>query len=200
MRRVLGDFVLGFALVLGLCGFVGCGAKHYESVAVGEFSQKTFSIKRGQVYLLFVSGENLGVNLNAKGENSVNLKQNSQNTRHSEPATAGEESTGQGVSLKMDSSHSANTQNDEKGENSQKNSRANAQNSAQNAIVHFVLTDTLGVPKLKKDFINGRFKSVAFLPPNAEFDELFVQILRQIAAQKGGKIEFEFEDYEVKEL
>ena len=141
MRRVLGDFVLGFALVLGLCGFVGCGAKHYESVAVGEFSQKTFSIKKGQIYLLFVSGENLG-----------------------------------------------------------QNSRANAKNSAQNAIVHFVLTDTLGVPKLKKDFINGRFKSVAFLPPNAEFDELFVQILRQIAAQKGGKIEFEFEDYEVKEL
>ena len=141
MRRVLGDFVLGFALVLGLCGFVGCAAKHYESVAVGEFSQKTFSIKKGQVYLLFVSGENLG-----------------------------------------------------------QNSRANAQNSAQNAIVHFVLTDTLGVPKLKKDFANGRFKSVAFLPPNAEFDELFVQILRQIAAQKGGKIEFKFEDYEVKEL
>ena len=142
MRRLLRGFVLGFALVLGLCsGFVGCAAKHYESVAVGEFSQKTFSIKKGQIYLLFVSGENLG-----------------------------------------------------------QNSRANAQNSGQNAIVHFVLTDTLGVPKLKKDFINGRFKSVAFLPPNAEFDELFVQILRQIAAQKGGKIEFEFEDYEVKEL
>ena len=177
MRRVLGDFVLGFALVLGLCsGFVGCGAKHYESVAVGEFSQKTFSIKRGQVYLLFVSGENLGANLNAKGENSVNLKQNSRK-------------------------NSAKFEFDENSrKNSQKNSRANAQNSAQNAIVHFVLTDTLGVPKLKKDFINGRFKSVAFLPPNAEFDELFVQILRQIAAQKGGKIEFEFEDYEVKEL
>ncbi len=162
MHRAWGSFCAGFALVLGLLGgfgaagvLAGC-AKHYEGVAVGAFSQKSFSVKKGQVYLLFVSGENFrGVNLTqnsaAKSENSVNLKQNS---------------------------------------------RENAQNS----VVHFVLTDALGVPKLKKDFINGRFKSVAFLPPNAEFDELFVQILRQIAAQKGGKIEFEFNGYEVKEL
>ncbi len=182
MRRAWGGFCAGFALVLGLLGgfgaagvLAGC-AKHYEGVAVGAFSQKSFSIKKGQVYLLFVSGENFrGVNLTqnsaTKSENSANLKQNSHEN-----------------SAKF-----------EFGENSQKNSQKTSEN-AQNSVVHFVLTDALGVPKLKKDFINGKFKSVAFLPPNAEFDELFVQILRQIAAQKGGKIEFEFNGYEVKEL
>lgn len=72
--------------------------------------------------------------------------------------------------------------------------------SKENEIFHFVLIDTLGVPKLKKDFVKGEFKSVAFLPPNAEFDALFYEILKQIQRQKNAKIAFEFKEFKVKEL
>ena len=145
--RELGKFsFLAVALLFAAC------AKHYESVAVGEFSQKSFSVKKGQVYLLFVSGENLGLG-------GVNLMQNSQNA--------------------------------------QKNKNAE--------VVHFVLTDALGVPKIKKDYAKGEFKSVAFLPPNSAFDELFIELLKRIKAEQnaeftGTKLEFSFQGYEVKEL
>lgn len=72
--------------------------------------------------------------------------------------------------------------------------------SKENEVIHFVLTDALGVPKLKKDFRNGQFKSVAFLPPNTEFDTLFYEILKHIQKSEKVKIAFEFEDYGVKEL
>ena len=107
--RELGKF--SFLAVVLL--FAAC-AKHYESIAVGEFSQKSFSVKKGQVYLLFVSGENLGLG----GVNSLNLnansRENSANTRHFEPTKTGEN---QSVDLNVDSSHSANTQNDKAGVN-----------------------------------------------------------------------------------
>lgn len=145
--RELGKFsLLAVALLFAAC------AKHYESIAVGEFSQKSFSVKKGQVYLLFVSGENLGLG-------GVNLMQNSQNAK--------------------------------------KNKNAE--------VVHFVLTDALGVPKIKKDYAKGEFKSVAFLPPNSAFDELFIELLKRIKAEQnaeftGTKLEFSFQGYEVKEL
>lgn len=145
--RELGKLsLLAVALLFAAC------AKHYESIAVGEFSQKSFSVKKGQVYLLFVSGENLGLG-------SVNLTQNSQNA--------------------------------EKNKNAE--------------VVHFVLTDALGVPKIKKDYAKGEFKSVAFLPPNSAFDELFIELLKRIKAEQnaeftGTKLEFSFQGYEVKEL
>ncbi len=150
-----------FSLLAVLLLFSSC-AKHYESVAVGEFSQKSFSVKKEQIYLLFVSSESL---LNA--ENS--------------------KSGGQFL----------------RGENSQK---------TKEKIVHFVLTDALGVPKIKKDYFKGEFKSVAFLPPNSAFDELFVELLKRINAKiqgvkngenadfQGTKLEFSFQGYEVKEL
>lgn len=145
--RELGKFsLLAVALLFAAC------AKHYESVAVGEFSQKSFSVKKGQVYLLFVSGENLGLG-------GVNLTQNSQNAEKNKTAE----------------------------------------------VVHFVLTDALGVPKIKKDYAKGEFKSVAFLPPNSAFDELFIELLKRIKAEQnaeftGTKLEFSFQGYEVKEL
>ena len=145
--RELGKFsLLAVALLFAAC------AKHYESIAVGEFSQKSFSVKKGQVYLLFVSGENLGLG-------GVNLTQNSQNTEKNKTAE----------------------------------------------VVHFVLTDALGVPKIKKDYARGEFKSVAFLPPNSAFDELFIELLKRIKAGQnaeftGTKLEFSFQGYEVKEL
>lgn len=105
--------------------FVAC-AKHYENIALESLSQRHFSVKKEQEFLLFISKEN--------------------------------------------------------------------------EIFHFVLTDTLGVPKLKKDFMKGEFKSVAFLPPNAEFDTLFYEILKQIQAQQSEKIAFEFKEFKVKEL
>ena len=152
--RELGKFsLLAVALLFAAC------AKHYESVAVGEFSQKSFSVKKGQVYLLFVSGENLGLG----GVNSLNLNANSRE----------------------------NSQNAEKNKNAE--------------VVHFVLTDALGVPKIKKDYAKGEFKSVAFLPPNSAFDELFIELLKRIKAGQnaeftGTKLEFSFQGYEVKEL
>ena len=152
--RELGKFsLLAVALLFAAC------AKHYESVAVGEFSQKSFSVKKGQVYLLFVSGENLGLG----GVNSLNLNANSRE----------------------------NSQNAEKNKNAE--------------VVHFVLTDALGVPKIKKDYARGEFKSVAFLPPNSAFDELFIELLKRIKAEQnaeftGTKLEFSFQGYEVKEL
>ena len=152
--RELGKFsLLAVALLFAAC------AKHYESVAVGEFSQKSFSVKKGQVYLLFVSGENLGLG----GVNSLNLNANSRE----------------------------NSQNAEKNKNAE--------------VVHFVLTDALGVPKIKKDYAKGEFKSVAFLPPNSAFDELFIELLKRIKAEQnaeftGTKLEFSFQGYEVKEL
>ena len=166
--RELGKFsLLAVALLFAAC------AKHYESIAVGEFSQKSFSVKKGQVYLLFVSGENLGLG----GVNSLNLnansRENSANTRHFEPTKTGEKST------------------------AKKNKNAE--------VVHFVLTDALGVPKIKKDYAKGEFKSVAFLPPNSAFDELFIELLKRIKAEQnaeftGTKLEFSFQGYEVKEL
>lgn len=69
----------------------------------------------------------------------------------------------------------------------------------ENGSFHFVLTDTLGAPKIKKDFEKGEFKSVAFLPPNDKFDPLFYEILRQIK-HSNEKLEFSFKGYEVKEL
>ena len=152
--RELGKFsLLAVALLFAAC------AKHYESVAVGEFSQKSFSVKKGQVYLLFVSGENLGLG----DVNSLNLNANSRE----------------------------NSQNAEKNKNAE--------------VVHFVLTDALGVPKIKKDYAKGEFKSVAFLPPNSAFDELFIELLKRIKAEQnaeftGTKLEFSFQGYEVKEL
>ena len=152
--RELGKFgILAVALLFAAC------AKHYESVAVGEFSQKSFSVKKGQVYLLFVSSENLGLG----GVNSLNLNANSRE----------------------------NSQNAEKNKNAE--------------VVHFVLTDALGVPKIKKDYAKGEFKSVAFLPPNSAFDELFIELLKRIKAEQnaeftGTKLEFSFQGYEVKEL
>ena len=152
--RELGKFsLLAVALLFAAC------AKHYESIAVGEFSQKSFSVKKGQVYLLFVSGENLGLG----GVNSLNLNANSRE----------------------------NSQNAEKNKNAE--------------VVHFVLTDALGVPKIKKDYAKGEFKSVAFLPPNSAFDELFIELLKRIKAEQnaeftGTKLEFSFQGYEVKEL
>lgn len=145
--RELGKFsFLAVALLFAAC------AKHYESIAVGEFSQKSFSVKKGQVYLLFVSGENLGLG-------GVNLTQNSRNAEKNKTAE----------------------------------------------VVHFVLTDALGVPKIKKDYAKGEFKSVAFLPPNSAFDELFIELLKRIKAGQnaeftGTKLEFSFQGYEVKEL
>ena len=166
--RELGKFsLLAVALLFAAC------AKHYESIAVGEFSQKSFSVKKGQVYLLFVSGENLGLG----GVNSLNLnansRENSANTRHFEPAKTGEKSTPHKESVNL----TQNLQNAEKNKNAE--------------VVHFVLTDALGVPKIKKDYAKGEFKSVAFLPPNSAFDELFIELL---------KLEFSFQGYEVKEL
>ena len=152
--RELGKFsFLAVALLFAAC------AKHYESIAVGEFSQKSFSVKKGQVYLLFVSGENLGLG----DVNSLNLNANS----------------------------SENSQNAEKNKNAE--------------VVHFVLTDALGVPKIKKDYAKGEFKNVAFLPPNSAFDELFIELLKRIKAEQnaeftGTKLEFSFQGYEVKEL
>ena len=194
--RELGKFgILAVALLFAAC------AKHYESVAVGEFSQKSFSVKKGQVYLLFVSGENLGLG----GVNSLNLnansRENSANTRHFEPAKTGEN---QSVDLNVDSSHSANAQNDKGGVNLTQNSQ-NAEKNKTAEVVHFVLTDALGVPKIKKDYAKGEFKSVAFLPPNSAFDELFIELLKRIKAEQnaeftGTKLEFSFQGYEVKEL
>ena len=199
--RELGKFsLLAVALLFAAC------AKHYESVAVGEFSQKSFSVKKGQVYLLFVSGENLGLG----GVNSLNLnansRENSANTRHFEPALADEKSTAENksVNLNVDSSHSANAQNDKGGVNLMQNSQ-NAEKNKNAEVVHFVLTDALGVPKIKKDYAKGEFKSVAFLPPNSAFDELFIELLKRIKAEQnaeftGTKLEFSFQGYEVKEL
>lgn len=113
-----------FALFAGFV-FIGC-ARHYENIAFESFSQRNFSVQKGQGFLLVISKEN--------------------------------------------------------------------------ERIHFVLIDALGVPKLKKDFVNGEFKSVAFLPPNAEFDTLFYEILKQIQRNEKAKIAFEFEGYEVKEL
>lgn len=118
MGKNLSFFVL--LLALNAC------AKHYENIVLENFSQRNFSVKKEQEFLLFVSKEN--------------------------------------------------------------------------EIYHFVLTDALGVPKLKKDFANNEFKSVAFLPPNAEFDTLFYEILKQIQRQKNAKIAFEFKEFKVKEL
>lgn len=112
-------------LLMILLVFCAC-AKHYESVVIEPFLQKSFKVEKNQAFLLFVSKEN--------------------------------------------------------------------------EVIHFVLTDALGVPKLKKDFRNGQFHSVAFLHPNAEFDTLFYEILKHIQKSEKVKIAFEFEDYEVKEL
>lgn len=108
-----------------LLAFCAC-AKHYESVNLSHFSQKSFSVKKEQIYLLFLSKEA--------------------------------------------------------------------------EIFHFVLTDALGVPKLKKDFSQGAFKSVAFLPPNSSFDELFYAILKEIEKCQNCKMSLEFQGFEVKEL
>lgn len=116
--------------------FCAC-AKHYESVNLPHFSQKSFSVKKEQIYLLFLSKDrNLGKKSHAK----------------------------------------------------------------QNELYHFVLIDTLGVPKVKKDFVNGEFKSVAFLPPNAEFDALFYELLKELAKCQNCKISFKFKGFEVEEL
>ena len=169
--RELGKFsLLAVALLFAAC------AKHYESIAVGEFSQKSFSVKKGQVYLLFVSGENLGLG----GVNSLNLN----------------------VDSSLRATHSA--QNDKGGVNLTQNSQ-NAEKNKNAEVVHFVLTDALGVPKIKKDYAKGEFKSVAFLPPNSAFDELFIELLKRIKAEQnaeftGTKLEFSFQGYEVKEL
>ncbi|MGG7074426.1 hypothetical protein U5B43_09325 [Campylobacter sp. 9BO] len=54
--------------------------------------------------------------------------------------------------------------------------------SNQDGIYHFVMFNSFGVPVSDKKLMDGRFKSVKFLPPNSEYDQLFLGILEILKA------------------
>ncbi|MGG7049153.1 MULTISPECIES: hypothetical protein [unclassified Campylobacter] len=54
--------------------------------------------------------------------------------------------------------------------------------SNQDGIYRFVMFNSFGVPVSDKELRDGRFKSVKFLPPNGEHDQLFLGILEILKA------------------
>lgn len=47
----------------------------------------------------------------------------------------------------------------------------------ENQICRFIIFDSLGMPIINKEYMNNKFKSVKFLPPNNKYDELFKYII-----------------------
>lgn len=59
---------------------------------------------------------------------------------------------------------------------------------------HFALFDTLGSPVASKILQDSTLKNAKFLPPNAKFDEIFIECLNMLKEAKTNAI---FLDYEI---
>lgn len=53
---------------------------------------------------------------------------------------------------------------------------------------HFALFDEIGSPIANKIFKNGYFSNAKFLPPNAKYDEIFIESLRLLQSGELHKI------------
>lgn len=56
--------------------------------------------------------------------------------------------------------------------------------SHDNESYHFALFDMLGSPVANKILKDSTFKNAKFLPPNTEFDDIFIECLKMIEASK----------------
>ncbi len=62
---------------------------------------------------------------------------------------------------------------------------------------HFALFDALGAPVANKILKNGYFSNAKFLPPNAKYDEIFIESLRLLQNGESQKITA---DYTIKRV
>lgn len=66
-------------------------------------------------------------------------------------------------------------------------------------ICRFSVFDMLGSPIISREFSNQTFKNNKFLPPNSNFDSLFLRIIRAEDLQ-GKKIRIHHQDFLIKEM
>lgn len=84
---------------------------------------------------------------------------------------------------------------------------------SQKIVYYFALFSSLGTPILSKKLENGRFSTTKFLPPNKQYDKVFVKLLeaikiqalksidsRQQSCQNCDKIEFIYKDKKIIEI
>lgn len=69
--------------------------------------------------------------------------------------------------------------------------------SSDSKAYHFALFDALGAPVASKILQNGTFSNAKFLPPNARYDEIFIESLRLLQRGESQKITA---DYTIKRV
>lgn len=73
--------------------------------------------------------------------------------------------------------------------------------SSQDGIYRFVMFGPFGVPLADKELKDSKFKSLKFLPPNADFNELFLGILEVLSKNaKEATIKTDKKIYKVKNV
>lgn len=55
-------------------------------------------------------------------------------------------------------------------------------------MCRYIVFDSLGMPVVNKEYSNGKFKNVKFLPPNKKYDNLFIYIINN----RGNINQFEY--------
>lgn len=55
-------------------------------------------------------------------------------------------------------------------------------------VCRFIVFDSLGMPVVDKEYSNGKFKNMKFLPPNKKYDNLFIYIINN----RGSINQFEY--------